>query len=97
MNVRRGRTLESLAASEQMGEELGQIAMTICVDESEVGFRKGFWSPGVVVCHGGLPTRLSTKLSFRSVCLTNGGGQPVRVVAVLEVRLGFCRSGRVAS
>lgn len=52
---------------------------------------------GVKCClesHQSLPTRLSTKLSFRSACLTSGGGQPVRVVAVLEVRLGFSRSER---
>lgn len=38
-----------------------------------------------------LPTRLSTKLCFRSTCLTNGGGQPVRDVALPEVRRGFWR------
>lgn len=39
-----------------------------------------------------LPTRLSTKLCFRSACFTRDGGQPEREVALLEVRLGFWRS-----
>jgi hypothetical protein len=40
----------------------------------------------------GLPTRLSTKLTFRSHCRTNGGGHPVRDVAPTEVLLGCCLS-----
>lgn len=94
MKVRSGRTLESLEASGHKGDELGQMAMTICVEESKGKFRICLTPDVVLKCHQSLPTRLSTKLSFRSACLTSGGGQPVRVVAVLEVRLGLSRSER---
>jgi hypothetical protein len=37
-------------------------------------------------------TRLSTKLTFRSLWRIKDGGQPVRVVEPVLLRRGFCRS-----
>lgn len=66
------------------------MASTIWVDESRVEVERGL--RGKECISHGLPTRLSTKLTLRSLWRIRAGGHPVLEVVQLEVRLGFCRS-----
>jgi hypothetical protein len=88
MNVRRGRTPLLPISLRQTTEERGQIASTIWAEESG----EGLLSEGTYfrISYFGLPTRLSTKVTFRSHCRTKEGGHPVRVLAPIEVLRGCC-------
>ena len=72
------------------------MASTICVEESIRRVEYGFRRAESASCQG-LPTRLSTKLTFRSLWRVRTGGRPDLVTALLEVRLGFWRSSRGTS
>lgn len=58
------------SSARQGMDDNGQMASTICVDES---------------------TRLSTKLTLRSLWRVNAGGHPDLEIVLEEVRLGFWR------
>jgi hypothetical protein len=71
------------------------MASTIWVDESKVEVERGLRG-GECNSHD-LPTRLSTKLTLRSLWRIRAGGHPDRETTLPEVRLGFCRSSRGTS
>jgi hypothetical protein len=97
MNVRRGRTpFDPVAASlRDAAADSGQMFSTIC-DAVSFGGRKNMFSgkKDKESIRYYLPTRLSTKLFFRSDCRSrHGGGRAAGPLAtVLLVRRGCIRS-----
>src|ERR1700712_3139431 len=90
MNVRRGRTVLLPISLRQGTDERGQIASTIWAEES--GGRvieRGYLFED---CHF-LPTRLSTKVTFRSHCRTKEGGH----VVALDLRGCWRCSGQIST
>jgi hypothetical protein len=82
MKLRSGKTGLSEVTFRQATDERGQMASTICVDESRRTTVKRTKEKSE--SSHNIPTRLSTKLTFRSDCRTRAGGQGARALEVLR-------------